>query len=119
MSVLTVANGQSVSRGYDYFLEKKVRYIEQMDETVIYGEISGSNGEVYHATVDVAHPRKSNVTVPMHLVGGSFANIWWRFISRRYLVRQTSMFGSWKHIGKNRSSARKNWKKCLSDMFTV
>ena len=64
MSVLTVASGQSVSRGYDYFLEKKVKYIEQMDETVIYGEISGSNGEVYHATVDIAHPRKSKCDCP-------------------------------------------------------
>ena len=61
---MTVASGQSVSRGYDYFLEKKVKYIEQMDETVIYGKISGSNGEIYHATVDVAHPRKSKCDCP-------------------------------------------------------
>lgn len=64
MSILTVASGQSVYRGYEYFKANKVLNLVQVEETVIYGEISGSNGEVYHAAVDIAHPRKSQCDCP-------------------------------------------------------
>lgn len=64
MSILIAASGQSVSRGYEYFKANKVLHLEQLEETFLYGEISGSNGEIYHATVDIAHSRKSQCDCP-------------------------------------------------------
>ncbi len=68
MSILSVASGQSVYRGYEYAQAKKVLYMEQVGEGVIQGEVSGSYGSNYDVIVDVNHPRKSQCNCP-HAAG--------------------------------------------------
>ncbi len=64
MSILSVASGQSVYRGYEYAQAKKVLHMEQVGEGVIQGEVSGSNGSTYDVIIDVNHPRKSQCNCP-------------------------------------------------------
>lgn len=68
MSILTVASGQSVYRGYEYAQAKKVLCMEQVDEGVIKATVSGSSGSTYDVLLDVAHPRKSQCNCP-HAAG--------------------------------------------------
>lgn len=68
MSILTIASGQSVYRGYEYFKADKVLHMDQAEEKVFSGEVSGSEGKVYHPTVNIAHPRKSHCDCP-HAAG--------------------------------------------------
>ena len=42
MSILTVASGQSVYRGYEYSQSKKVLHMEQCGEGIIHAVVSGS-----------------------------------------------------------------------------
>lgn len=60
MSILTVASGQSVYRGYEYAQAKKVLRMEQVGEGVIKANVSGSDDSTYDCVVDIAHPRKSH-----------------------------------------------------------
>ena len=60
MSIVSLASYNSQSRGYDYFKEKKVLQSEQMTESTYHGIVSGSSGEQYDVTIDIAHPRRSN-----------------------------------------------------------
>lgn len=64
MSILTVASGQSVYRGYEYFKAQKVSRVKQLDEGVISAKVAGSNGAYYDVTIDIAHPRKSKCNCP-------------------------------------------------------
>ncbi len=68
MGILTLASGKPVYRGYDYYKNKKVIQLQQTDDTIFDGTVSGSNGEVYHVTIDTAHPRKSVCDCP-HAAG--------------------------------------------------
>lgn len=68
MSILTVASGQSVYRGYEYAQAKKVLRMEQVGEGVIKANVSGSDGSTYDCVVDIAHPRKSHCNCP-HAAG--------------------------------------------------
>ena len=68
MSILTVASGQSVYRGYEYSQSKKVLHMEQCGEGVIQAVVSGSGGNTYDVVVDEAHPRKSQCSCP-HAAG--------------------------------------------------
>lgn len=68
MSILTVASGQSVHRGYEYSQSKKVLHMEQCGEGVIQAVVSGSGGSTYDVIVNEAHPRKSQCTCP-HAAG--------------------------------------------------
>ena len=47
MSILTVASGQSVYRGYEYSQSKKVLHMEQCGEGVIQAVVSGSGNCTY------------------------------------------------------------------------
>lgn len=69
MSILTVASGQSVYRGYEYAQAKKVLHMEQAGEGVIQAVVTG-NGRTYDTLIDVAHPRKSRCNCP-HASGKS------------------------------------------------
>ena len=68
MSILTVASGQSVYRGYEYSRSKKVLHMEQCGEGVIQAVVSGNGGNTYDVVVDEVHPRKSQCTCP-HAAG--------------------------------------------------
>lgn len=68
MSIISVASGQSVYRGYEYSLEKKVLQIEQTAEGVIKAVVAGSGGSAYEVVADVAHPRRSHCSCP-HAAG--------------------------------------------------
>lgn len=63
MSILTVASGQSVYRGYEYAQAEKVLHMEQVGEGLIKAAVMG-NGSIYDTLVDVAHPRKSKCNCP-------------------------------------------------------
>ncbi len=64
MSIVSLASNNSVSRGYDYYEEKKVLQTEQLTETTYHGFVSGSNGEQYDVTIDIAHPKRSVCNCP-------------------------------------------------------
>lgn len=68
MSLLTVASGQSVRRGYEYYTDHKVLQIHQAGEGIISGTVSGSNGHAYHTTIDIDHPKRSKCDCP-HAAG--------------------------------------------------
>ena len=59
MGVLSVASGKSLWRGYEYYLQKKVLSYRKISESVYEGEVSGSEGRVYHVHLDLEHPRKT------------------------------------------------------------
>lgn len=64
MSIISVASGQSVYRGYEYAQEKKVLQMEQSAEGVIKATVAGSNSSNYEVIADIAHPRRSQCTCP-------------------------------------------------------
>ena len=64
MSILTVASGQSVYRGYEYYKAKKVQRMERVGEGEISASVYGSGGSVYDVQINVDHPRKSQCTCP-------------------------------------------------------
>lgn len=68
MSIISVASGQSVYRGYEYAQAKNVLQMEQTAEGVIKAVVAGSSGRTYEVIADVAHPRRSQCTCP-HAAG--------------------------------------------------
>lgn len=64
MSILSVASGQSVYRGYEYFQEKKVLQMEQIGEGVIRAVVAGNGGNTYESQVDILHPKRSQCNCP-------------------------------------------------------
>lgn len=68
MSILSAASSQSAYRGYEYAQAKKVLHMEQTDDGVIQGTVSGSGGSIYDVIVNVNHPRKSQCNCP-HVAG--------------------------------------------------
>ena len=68
MSIISVASGQSVYRGYEYAQAKKVLQMEQSAEGVIKATVAGSNSSNYEVIADIAHPRRSQCTCP-HAAG--------------------------------------------------
>lgn len=68
MSILSLASGQSVSRGYEYYKDEKVLEVELYDKNQYRGTVAGSNGAEYDVLIDLEHPRKSQCTCP-HAAG--------------------------------------------------
>ena len=64
MSLLTCASNASAWRGYHYFKVNKVQNFDVLSDNQFMGLVRGSNGELYTATIDVAHPRKSKCNCP-------------------------------------------------------
>ena len=64
MGLLECASGASVWRGYEYFREKKVRNIKQLDENVFAAIVSGSSSISYSVELYIDHPRKSTCNCP-------------------------------------------------------
>ena len=68
MSLIDLASGASAWRGYNYYKDGKVLRCLRTEEARYAGEVSGSNGEVYHVRLDLEHPRRSECTCP-HAAG--------------------------------------------------
>jgi len=64
MSLLTLASGQSVWRGYEYFKEMNVLTSNKISNTEIKGRIRGSDNRHYEVFIDTEHPRKSKCNCP-------------------------------------------------------
>ena len=64
MSILTSASSTSVSRGYDYYTNKKVSQIMQLNNNEYEAYVSGSNKSPYYVKINIAHPKKSYCDCP-------------------------------------------------------
>lgn len=64
MSLLTLASGQSVWRGYEYVQSKNVLTFRKISDTEIKGTIRGSGNTHYEVFIDTVHPRKSKCNCP-------------------------------------------------------
>lgn len=64
MSLLTMASGQSVARGYDYYKRKMVREYQQESEASYCAKVAGSGKKEYDVFIDMIHPRKSHCNCP-------------------------------------------------------
>lgn len=68
MSIVSLASMNSVWRGYEYWRDKKVVSFTKNSDENYSGVVSGSKGERYQVTIDLAHPRRSSCTCP-HAAG--------------------------------------------------
>ena len=59
MGILSAASGASIWRGYEYYTEKKVIFMEKTGEDEYKGRVAGTLPEPYRVTIDTAHIRKS------------------------------------------------------------
>lgn len=64
MSLLDVASGASMWRGYEYYAEHKVLARDKVSDTEYMGIVSGSEGQQYTAFINIEHPRKSHCNCP-------------------------------------------------------
>lgn len=64
MGLLDLASGNSLWRGYDYFEEKKVQSVRQINDGCYEGVVSGSGQKFYHVTINLSHPRTSKCNCP-------------------------------------------------------
>ena len=82
MGILECASVASVSRGYDYFKEKKVICFAEMTGNIYSARVVGSSNEPYSVELHIDHPRKSKCNCPhadgkriicKHIVAAYFA----------------------------------------------
>ena len=64
MGLLECTSGASAWRGYEYFKEKRVQHIKQLDENTFTATVSGSSAEAYSVVLHIDHPRKSTCNCP-------------------------------------------------------
>lgn len=64
MGLLECASGASIWRGYDYFEEKKVLSIDEIDPGIFSATVSGSSHNAYSVELHMKHPRKSKCNCP-------------------------------------------------------
>ena len=64
MSILTSASSSSVSRGYDYYKNKKVNNVKQLNDHEFEGYVDGSFKNPYYVKIDIEHPKKSYCDCP-------------------------------------------------------
>lgn len=65
MSILTQASNKSLWRGLEYYEQGKVTRAEIADENTVTGEVSGSDGALYHITLNLAKPKLSTCDCPL------------------------------------------------------
>lgn len=63
MSLISLASGKSLWRGYEYYKENRVCYKSNKSATEIEGKVTG-NGHTYTVNIDTEHPRKSKCNCP-------------------------------------------------------
>ena len=64
MGLLQLCSGNSSSRGYDYYKEKRVLSFSKVDDEEFIGEIKGSGNNIYNVKINIDHPRKSSCNCP-------------------------------------------------------
>jgi len=64
MSILSIASNASAWRGYEYYIEKKVRSCKQTGENEFEGAVTGSGNKTYQVMIDTTHPKKSICNCP-------------------------------------------------------
>lgn len=64
MSILTSASSSSVSRGYDYYKNRKISKIMQLNNHEYEAYVDGSNKSPYYVKIDTEHPKKSYCDCP-------------------------------------------------------
>lgn len=64
MGLLECASGASVWRGYDYYKEKKVVILEEIEVNIFSAKVSGNSSEPYSVELHIDHPRKSKCNCP-------------------------------------------------------
>lgn len=64
MGLLECASGVSVWRGYDYYKEKKVVAIEEIEANIFSAKVSGNSSQPYSVELHIDHPRKSKCNCP-------------------------------------------------------
>ena len=65
MGLLECASGASIWRGYDYYEEKKVLSIDEIDPGIFSATVSGSSDNTYSVELHMKHPRKSKCNCPL------------------------------------------------------
>ena len=65
MGLLECASGASIWRGYDYYEEKKVLSIDEIDPGIFSATVSGSSDNTYSVELRMKHPRKSKCNCPL------------------------------------------------------
>ena len=68
MGLLEICSHKSYWRGLDYFENKRVKTLTQINKYEFEADVEGT--EVYHVHLDITHPRKSTCTCP-HAAGKS------------------------------------------------
>ena len=68
MGMLEICSNNSYWRGLDYFEDKRVKTLKQINQNEYEAEVEGT--EVYRVHLDINHPRKSTCTCP-HAAGKS------------------------------------------------
>ena len=64
MSVLTTASGKSLWFGYEYYTEKRVKNIKQINDDEYVANVCGSENNVYEVKINIDHLRKSSCNCP-------------------------------------------------------
>ncbi len=64
MSILTVASGQSVYRGYEYYTQNKVLVHTQINDNEFEGFVEGSEEKPYKVRINIAKPKTSACDCP-------------------------------------------------------
>ena len=64
MSLFTTASGKSVYRGYEYFLENKVLFSNQINDFEYEGTVKGSMQEPYKVHINLKKPKTSTCDCP-------------------------------------------------------
>ena len=64
MGLLQLCSINSCSRGYDYYLDKRVTNISKIEDDEYVGSVKGSNNNIYETKINVDHPRKSSCNCP-------------------------------------------------------
>lgn len=82
MSIISLASGESAWKGYNYFKEGKVIFVEKNGENEFVAAVNGSESNVYAVEFYTEHPRKSSCDCPhangkrifcKHIVAAFFA----------------------------------------------
>lgn len=64
MNFFNSASGQSVWRGYYYYLDGNVLSYEKVDDHTYKGIVSGSDDNKYNVTIDISKPKRSVCDCP-------------------------------------------------------
>lgn len=64
MGILDCASATSILRGHDYYKEKKVASLAEIDKNIYYSIVEGSSSELYSVRLNVDHPRRSKCNCP-------------------------------------------------------